>query len=104
MSGNNKKLYKYAGKFDDQQQYRSILKSATASTPQGFTDNSLMSTIQSVTVKNAIARKSLRHFLYILEVKPKTAVIRFCAAKSNCKAIIADSILWCSITKRWGYS
>ena len=36
----NMRLYKPAGKFDDQQQYKAIIESAIVSTPDGFTDNS----------------------------------------------------------------
>ena len=48
MSGNNKKLYKYAGKFDDQHQYKAIIETAMVSTPELFTDNIPISPIQSV--------------------------------------------------------
>ena len=34
-----------------------------------------------VTVKNTSARKSPRHFLEVLDVKPKTTVHMFCATK-----------------------
>ena len=57
------------------------------STPDGFTGNSPMSPRKSVTVKNTSARKSLCHFFEALDVKPKTSVCRFCAAKSKRKVI-----------------
>ena len=63
------------------------------STPEGFTVNRPMSPSQYVMVKKPSARKSLRQFLYTLEVKYKTAVRRFCAAKLNHKAIRAGSML-----------
>ena len=42
MSGKIKKLYKTAGKCDDQQQYKDIIEAEMVSTPEGGTDNSLM--------------------------------------------------------------
>ena len=45
-----KKLYKYSGKCDDQQQYKFIFEAAMVSTPRGFTDNSLMSPSQYVSL------------------------------------------------------
>ena len=39
-----------------------------------------------------------------MEVKPKTAARRFCAAKSKRKEIRSGSMLWSSIPKRQGYS
>ena len=63
------------------------------STPEVFTDNGPMSPIQSVTVKNISARKSLRQFLVTLEVKPKTDVRWFCATKSEHKSIRSGIIL-----------
>ena len=94
-----KKLYKYSGKLYYQQHYKSILEASGVSTPEGFTDNIPTSPSQSVTLKNPSARKSLRQFLDTLEVKPKTYVRRFCAAKS----IRYGSMLWSSIPKRRGH-
>ena len=51
------------------------------STPGVFTHKSPMSLRQYATANNPNARKSLNHFLDTLEVKPKTAVRRFFAAK-----------------------
>ena len=53
-------------------------------------------------LNNHSARKSLRQFSEVLNVKPQTAVRRLGAAKSNRKAIISGSILWYSIQKRQG--
>ena len=72
-----KKLWKASGKFDDQQQYKAIIKAEIISTPKKFIDNSKISPIQSVIVKNPRARKSLHQFLEALDVKPKTDVHRF---------------------------
>ena len=62
-----------------------------------------MSPSQLVTVKNPSPRRPIPQFLDTLEVKPKTAVRRFCAAKTERKAIRADSMLWYSIPKRLVY-
>ena len=73
-------------------------------TPEVFTDNSPILPSQSVTVKKPSAIKSLCPFLDKLEVKPKTDVHRFFAAKSNHKAFISGSMLCYSIPKRWVHS
>ena len=69
-------------------------------TIEGFNDNSAMSPNQFVTVKNPIARKPICQFLDTLEVKSKTAVRRFCANKSNNKAVRSSNMLRPSILKR----
>ena len=40
---NIKKLYKQAGKCDDQQKFKDIIEAAKFSTPEGFTNNSPIS-------------------------------------------------------------
>ena len=57
------------------------------STPEGFTDNSPISTMTSKPVKKPSAQKSLCIFTNILEVKKRTTYRQFGAAKSKCKAI-----------------
>ena len=47
---------------------------ALVSTPEGVTNKSPMSPGPSVTVKNTIARKPVRQFTELLDVKNKTAV------------------------------
>ena len=49
-----KRLYKYFGKCDDKQQYKSILEAAMVYTPDGPTSNSLMSLRTSVTLNKPI--------------------------------------------------
>ena len=44
-------LYKTAGKFNDQQQYKSITEVEMVSIPEGFTNNSQISPRKYVTVK-----------------------------------------------------
>ena len=84
---NTKKLYKHAGKFYEQQQFKDIIETAIVSTPEGFTDNSPRSPITPKTVKKPSARKSLCLFTNIFDVKNKTAVRRVRDAKSKRKAI-----------------
>ena len=67
--------------------------------PGEFTDNSPMSPSQSATLKKPTAIKPLRQLLYTLEVKPKTAVRRFCTSKPKPKSSRAGSMLWSSIQK-----
>ena len=52
---NIKKLYKQAGKCDDQQQFNNILEYAMVSTPEGFTYNSPISPRTSTPVKKLSA-------------------------------------------------
>ena len=63
-----------------------------------------MSPSQSVTVKQPSAQKSLRQFLDTLEIKPNTAVRRFCANKSKRKSIRSGSMFCSGITKMQGHS
>ena len=91
---NIKKLYTSVVKWDNQQQYKYIIETAMVSTPERFTDNSTISTGISVTVRNPIARESLRLFTEFLNVKNKAAVCRVCADKSKRKSIRAGSMLW----------
>ena len=51
-------------------------------------------------VKKSYTRKSLRQFLETLVLKPKTAVLRLCDAKSKHKATGLVIMLWSSIPKR----
>ena len=57
MCGGKNRLYKSSGKYDYQKQCKAIIEAEMLSTPEIFTDNSPMSPIQSVTVKNPSARK-----------------------------------------------
>ena len=74
---NIKKLYKYDGKCDDQQNNKAIIEAQMVYTPGAFNDNSPMSTRKSMTAKYYSARKSLYRFLEALYVKPKTSVLSF---------------------------
>ena len=46
--------------------------------------------------------KSIRQFSETLDVKPKTAVRKLCAAKSKRKSVRVGSVLCSSMTKRRG--
>ena len=78
---NIKKLYTSAGRFDDKQQYKTIIEAAMLSTTEGFTDNNPMSPGHYVTVINPSARKSLCLVTEVLDVKKKTTVFWIDVAK-----------------------
>ena len=75
------KLYKHAGKCDDQKQFKDIPEAAMVSTTEGFTNNSTRSPMTPTPVKKPSARKSLCFFTNILDVKKKTAIRQVRAAK-----------------------
>ena len=64
------------------------------SNPEGFTDNSPRYTMTPTPVKKPNAIKSLFLFTNILDVKKKTAILRFRDTKSNCKSIKSGNIPW----------
>ena len=94
MSSKHQKLYKHAGKCDDQQQFKDIIEVAMVSTPEGFTDNSTRYPMNPTTVKKPSAGKSLCIFNYLLVVKKKTAILRVGATKSKRKEIKAGNMPW----------
>ena len=53
---NTKKIYKHAGKCDDQQNLKDIIDAAILSTPEGVTDNSPNVHMSSTPVKKPSAR------------------------------------------------
>ena len=71
---NNKKLYKYAGKCDDQQKYKAILEAAMVSVPKRLTNNTPLAVYTLGTLKNSSSRKSLRQFSTLLDVTQKMSV------------------------------
>ena len=97
---NIKKLYKYDGKCDYQQQYKAILEAEMVTITEGFTDNSPMSPGPSVTVKNTSARNSLNKISPVLDVKQKTAIHRMGYSKTKRNAIRTYGMLWYSIHKQ----
>ena len=96
----NTKIKQLAVKCDDKYQYKEILEDTMVSTTEVFTDNSPIPSGTYVPEKKTNARKPLCPFSETLDVKPKTAVRRLCAAKSKGKGIISGSMLWYSIPKR----
>ena len=83
----NQKLYKQAGKCDNQQQFKDIIDSDMVSTPEGFTYKNPIYLITSTPFKKPSAQKALCMFTKTLEVKNKTSYRRFGASKSKHKAI-----------------
>ena len=63
---NIKKIYKQAGNFDDQKQFKDILEAAMVSTPEGFTNNSPISASTSTPFNKPRAQKSLCMFTNVL--------------------------------------
>ena len=80
------KLYKHAGKCDNQQQLKDILEAAIVSTTEVLTDNNPRSPMGSTPVNKPIAGKSLCLFTKISDVKNKTATRRVGDSKSESKA------------------
>ena len=66
---NINKLYKHAGKCNNQQQFKDIIETAMVSTTGLFTDTSPISPMNPETLKKPSARKSLCLFTNILYVK-----------------------------------
>ena len=99
---NTKKLYKYAGKCDNQQQFKYIIEAAIVSTPEGFTDKTPRSPMNPKPVNKPSARKSLCLLTIILDAKRKTAIYRVVSDKSNIKEIKSGTTLWAMKTKRKG--
>ena len=83
MSGNINKLYTSAGKCDDQLHFEAIIEVEMIFTHEICTDNSTMSPGTSVIVKKCSARKSIRLFTEVLDVKKKTSISQVGAAKSK---------------------
>ena len=66
---NINKIYKHAGKCDNQQQFKYILEANMVSTTEGFTYNSPRSPRIPTPVKKQSDKKSLCLFTNILDVK-----------------------------------
>ena len=97
---NIKKLYKHAGKCDNQQQFKDILEAAIFSSPEGFTNNSPKYPMKPTPVNKPSARKSLCIFTNILYVKKKTSTCQVGAVKSERKAIKYGNTPWEWIPKQ----
>ena len=90
---NIRRLYKQAGKYDNQQQFKDIIEAAMVYTPEGFTKNSPISPMKPTPVKKIISKKPLCMFTNILDVK-KTAYHRVGADKSKRKVIKYGNTPW----------
>ena len=101
---NIKKLYRHAGKCDNQQQLKYILKAAIVSTPEVFTNDSPIYPMTQTPFKKPSARKSMCFFTNILDEKIKTANRQVGAAKSKRKAVKSGTISWALKQKRKGNS
>ena len=66
---NINQLYKYSGKCENQQQYKSIIQTEILYTPEGFTENSPISPVPCALDKIPSTRKSLPPFTEVLGVK-----------------------------------
>ena len=95
----NKKIYRWPGKYDYKHQHKAIIEAAMVSTPEGFTDIIPMSSGPYMPVKQTNLRKPLRKFSETLDVKPTSSVCHLCAAKPKRNANRAVSMLWYSIPK-----
>ena len=96
---NIKKLYKHAGTYEYQEQYKAIIETALVSTPARCTNNSPMTPNPSVYNKKHSARKPLWQFTDTFGVKHKNDVCRFCSAKANHKATKKGNVLWSNVAK-----
>ena len=97
-----KNLSKCAGKCDDQQQHKDIIRAAMISTTKGLTDNRPISLRTSAPVNKPSAIKPLRQFSEVLDVKHKNAVPGLGYSKSKRKYTAAGDIIGSIITKRHG--
>ena len=102
MYGKHQKLYKTAGKFDDQQHYKAILEVSMVSTPKRCNCNSPITPNQYEFPKNTGAIKQLYQFQGTLDVKRKTSIRRLCVAKAKRKATITDNVLQSNIENSHG--
>ena len=91
---NIKKVYKQAGKCDDQKKVKNIIEVDLVSTPEGLTDNSPISPRTTSPVKKPSAWKSLCMFPNNLDMKTKKAYHRVGDAKSKRNEIKYENTPW----------
>ena len=103
MSWKHQKLYKQAGKCDDQHQLKNIPEAAIVSTPEVFTNESTISPMASAPVKKPSDRKPLCIFTNILGMRKKTATRRVGYAESKHKVIKYGTTTWELKKKRKGH-
>ena len=80
---NINKLYKYAGKCDDQNQYKAIMEATMVSITERITDNIKIAVGMLGTTKKPTARNPISQFWALLDVKQKTDVSIMGAAKKS---------------------
>ena len=97
-----KKLYKYAGKFDGEQQYKYIIESVMVSNPEVLINNITMTVEAPGINKKLTSIKLLHKCSGLFYVKQKNAVIRLGDANKNTKAIRKVNLLWSNIENRKG--
>ena len=101
---NINKLYKSAGKCDDQQKYKVILEAYIVSTPEGLVDNILMDVSTSGTLKNPSARKSRSRFLALLDIIQKNECTQNGSSKKKRYYIWTVSALWYISNRHRGHT
>ena len=93
-----------AGKFNNGQKFKSIVRSSRVSTYKGKTENCPMSEDVLGTKNIYIASKSLFQFSFLFYVKQTTDVNQLVTAKMNQKKKINYTCLLYNIQKSKGYS
>ena len=101
---NINKLYKTAGKFEDQQKYKAIIEAALVSKTEGCTKKIPMAPNPYESTQNPGSIKPLLQFTETLDVKHNTDVRGFFAAKAKRKAIKKLNVLWSNIVKCRGHT
>ena len=101
---NNKKIYQHACNCYDQEKFKDIIEAEMVSTLEEITDDSPCLPMTQTKVKKPNARKSLYFFTNVFDVKNRTSILCFGAAKSKRRAIRDVSRLWANKTKSNGYS
>ena len=91
---NIKNIYQISGKCDDQQNFKDILEAGIVSTPEEIIEDSPSLSVTQTEIKKPSARKSLRLFTTIFDVKKRTDIRRVGAAKSKRRAIKFGCGLW----------
>ena len=91
-------------KCDDKQQYKAVIEAAMISESEGCNYQIPMTPNQYKPTKKLNERKPPSQFSETFDVKHKTAICMFGAAKAYLKAIRTGNTLWSKITKRRGHT
>ena len=95
------KICKSSVKCEYKQDYKVIIEVVMVSTPEGCTENSPVSSLLFVTVKQPNTRKWCSEKM---DFKPKSAVRSLCDSNLKRRAIIVVSMLWSIISKQCGHT